>query len=58
MGPLMVIVNMVHLEICPPSHSNKFRVFPKGFLVALLEEPPQGPPLFLPLVWLFVGSDI
>ena len=44
-GPLMVIVRAVCFEIHPPSQLDKFRVFPEGFPVALLEEPHWGSPL-------------
>ena len=38
MGPLKVIVRVACFEICLPSHSDEFRVFPEGFPVALLEK--------------------
>ena len=57
-GPLMVIVGVVCLEICPPSCSDRFRVIPKGFPVALLEESCQEPLLFLPLAWPLLGSGV
>ena len=58
MGPLVVVVRAVHLEICPPSHLDGFGVFPKGFLAALLKEPHQVPPLFPPSAGPFFRSDI
>ena len=47
MGPLMVIVRVVHFEIFPPSLLNEIGVLQEGFPVALLEKAHQRPPLFL-----------
>ena len=58
MGPFVAIIGVVHFKIHPPSHSNKIGVFPKGFLMALLEEPHQMPPFFLPLAGSLFGSDL
>ena len=57
-GPLIVIVRVVCLEICLPSQLDEFGVFPKGFLVALLEDPHQESPLFPPLVVLLFRTDV
>ena len=57
MGPLVVIVGVMHFEILP-SGLDEFRVFPEGFQVALLEEPYQGSPLFLPLAGPLFRSDV
>ena len=58
MGPLMVIVGVVHFEICLPSSLDEVRVFSEGFLMVLLEKPRKGPPLFLPSVGMLLRSDV
>ena len=58
MGPLMVKVRAMHLEICLPSSLDEVGVFSEGFLMALLEEPCKEPPLFLPLLEMLFGSDV
>ena len=54
LGPLMVNVGVVYLEICSPSSLYEVRDFSEGFPMTLLEKPCKGPPLFLP----FFQSDI
>ena len=58
MGPLVVKVGEVHLEIHSPSSLDKVGLFSQGFLMALLEEPHKVPLLFLPLAGMLFGSDI
>ena len=57
-GPLVVIVRVTCFEIWPPSHLDEFGVFSEDFLVALLEEPCQGSPIFPPSAGLLFRSDI
>ena len=55
MGPLMVIVVVVHFEIHLSSHSNEIGFLPEGFPVVLLEDPHQRLPL---LAGSLLGSDV
>ena len=58
LGPLMVEVGAVHLEMCSPSSLDEVRIFSEGLTMTLLEELHKGPPLFLPLAGMFFQSDV
>ena len=58
LGPLMVIVGVVHLEICSSSSLDEVGVFFEGFPMVLLEKSHKEPPLFLPLAGMIFQSDI
>ena len=58
LGSLVVIVSMVHLEICPPHTLDEFRFLFEGLPMAFLEEFHKGPSLLLPSVKMFFWRDI
>ena len=58
MGPHIIEVRVVYLEIHLPSSLDEVKVFSEGFLMALLEDPHKGPSLFLPSAGMLFGSDV
>ena len=58
LGPLVVIISMLLLEICPPHTLDEVRILFEGFQMALLEEFQKGPSLSLPLVKMLFWKDV